>query len=89
MKRLPSVKKRVLKWRHKLNTAQQHMQHMQEELTATTGQMEQAKQLAQKEAERAVGLEGQLSQRNQQVAGIIQNLATSFDLGERPVAGHG
>ena len=38
-----------------LNTAQQQMQLMQEELTANTGQMEQAKQLAQKEAGRAAG----------------------------------
>ena len=68
-----------------LNTAQQQMQQMQEELTANTGQMEQAKQLAQKEAERAAGLEEQLSQRNQQVAGIIQSLHTRFDLGERPL----
>ena len=41
--------------------------------------------LAQKEAERAEKLEEQLTQRNQQVAGIIQSLHTSFDLGERPV----
>jgi hypothetical protein len=68
-----------------LNTAQQQMQLMQEELAANTGQMEQAKQLAQKEAGRASELEEQLSQRNQQVAGIIQSLHTSFDLGERPL----
>ena len=74
-----------LEMENQLNTAQQQRQHMQEELIATTGQMEQAKQLAQKEAERAGGLEEQLSQRNQRVAGIIQNLATSFDLGERPL----
>ena len=74
-----------LEMENQLNTAQQQRQHMQEELTATTGQMEQAKQLAQKEAERAGGLEEQLSQRNQQIAGIIQILATRFDLGERPL----
>jgi hypothetical protein len=68
-----------------LNTAQQKMLLMQEELAANTGQMEQAKQLAQKEADLAAGLEKQLSQRNSQVAGIIQSLATSFDLGERPL----
>jgi len=68
-----------------LNTAQQQMQQIQEELAANTEQMEQAKQFAQKEAERAVKLEEQLTQRNKQVAGIIQSLHTSFDLGERPV----
>jgi hypothetical protein len=68
-----------------LNTAQQQMQNMQKELAENTAQMEQAKQLAQKEAGRATGLEEQLSQRNQQVAGIIQSLHTSFDLGERPL----
>ena len=61
------------------------MQQMQEELAANTEQMEQAKQFAQKEAERAAKLEEQLTQRNKQVAGIIQSLHTSFDLGERPV----
>ena len=68
-----------------LNTAQQQMQQIQEELAANTEQMEQAQQFAQKEAERAVKLEEQLTQRNKQVAGIIQSLHTSFDLGERPV----
>jgi len=68
-----------------LNTAQQQKQLMQEELAANTEQMEQARQLAQKESQRATGLEEQLSQRNQQVAGIIQSLHTSFDLGERPL----
>jgi hypothetical protein len=68
-----------------LNTAQQQMLLMQEELTANTVQMEQAKQLAKKEAGRAAELEEQLSQRNSQVAGIIQSLATRFDLGERPL----
>jgi hypothetical protein len=68
-----------------LNTAQQKLQQMQEELIACTGQMETAKQSAAKEAERAARVEELLSQRNQQVAGIIQTLHTSFDLGERPV----
>ena len=68
-----------------LNSAQQKMLLMQEELTVNTGQMEQARLLAQKEADLAAGLEKQLSQRNNQVAGIIQSLATRFDLGERPL----
>jgi hypothetical protein len=68
-----------------INTAQQQMQQMQEELAANTGQMEKAKQLAQIESQRAKGLEEQITQRNKQIAGIIQSLHTSFDLGERPV----
>ncbi len=74
-----------IEMQNNLNKAQQQMQLMQEELAVNTEQMEQARQLAQKEAQRASGLEGQLSQRNQQVAGIIQSLHTSFDLGERPL----
>ena len=74
-----------LEMQNNLKTAQQQMQLMQEELAANTEQMEKDKQLAQKEAGRATGLEEQLSQRNQQIAGIIQSLHTSFDLGERPV----
>ena len=68
-----------------LNTVQQQMQLMQEELAANIEQMQKDKQLAQNEAQRAAGLEEQLSQRNKQIAGIIQSLATSFDLGERPL----
>jgi hypothetical protein len=68
-----------------LNSAQQKMQLLQEELTANTGQMEKDKRLAQEEAERAEKLEEQLTRRNQQVAGIIQSLHTRFDLGERPL----
>ena len=68
-----------------LDTAQQQMQQMQEQLAANTAQMEQARQVAQQESQRAAGLEEQLSQRNQQIAGIIQILATRFDLGERPL----
>jgi chromosome segregation ATPase len=64
-----------------LNTAQQQIQKMQEELTANTEQM----QLAQKEAERTARFEELLTQRNKQVAGVIQSMATSFDLGERPL----
>ena len=74
-----------IEMQNNLNTAQQQMQLMQAELAANTEQMEQARQLAQKESQRATGLEEQLSQRNQQVAGIIQSLHTSFDLGERPL----
>ena len=83
-KNIASEKARI-ETQNNLNTAQQQMQHMQAELAANTEQMEQARQLAEKEAGRAAGLEEQLSQRNQQVAGIIQSLHTSFDLGERPL----
>ncbi len=74
-----------LEMQNNLNAAQQQMQRMQEELAANTEQMEQARQLAQMESKRAAGLEEQITQRNQQVAGIIQSLHTSFDLGERPL----
>ena len=68
-----------------LNAVQQQMQQMQGELAANTEQMQKDRQLAQKEAERAVKSEEQLSRRNKQIAEIIQSLATSFDLGERPL----
>ncbi len=68
-----------------LTVAKQQKQAMQDELTANTEQMKKDQLLAQKEAERAARFEDLLSQRNKQVAGIIQSLATSFDLGERPV----
>jgi chromosome segregation ATPase len=83
-KNIASEKARI-EMQNNLNTAQQQMQKMQEELTANTGQMQKDKQLAQNEAQRAAGLEEQLSQRNKQIAGIIQSLATSFDPGERPL----
>ncbi|MEI6334777.1 MAG: hypothetical protein WCS87_09480 [Methylococcaceae bacterium] len=68
-----------------LNAVQQQMQQMQGELAANTEQMQKDRQLAQHEAERAVKAEEQLSLRNKQIAEIIQTLATSFDLGERPL----
>jgi hypothetical protein len=68
-----------------LNTAKQELLVTQDELAANTAQMHKDQQLAQKEAERATTLEEQLALRNQQIAGIIQSLATRFDLGERPL----
>ena len=68
-----------------LNIAQQQLEVIQEELIVNTEQMKKDHQLAQKEAERAVRFEEQLSQRNKQIADVIQTLATSFDLGERPL----
>ncbi|MFZ2169805.1 MAG: hypothetical protein WAW61_09235, partial [Methylococcaceae bacterium] len=83
-KNIASEKARI-DLQNNLNTAQQQMQLMQEQLAANTGQMEKAQHLAQNETERAAGLEEQISQRNKQIAGIIQSMATSFDLGERPL----
>jgi hypothetical protein len=80
-----ATEKALIEMQNNLNSAQQKMQLMQEELTANTAQMQKDQHLAQKEAARAEQLEEQLMQRNQQVAGIIQSLHTSFDLGERPV----
>lgn len=68
-----------------LHTAQQQLQHAQEELAAATLQMEKAQSAAQDESQRALALEQLSYQRNQQIAGIIQSLATSVDLGERPL----
>jgi len=68
-----------------LNIAQQQLQAIQEELIVNIEQMKKDHQLAQKEAERAIRFEEQLSQRNKQIADVIQTLATSFDLGERPL----
>ena len=48
-KNIASEKARI-EMQNNLNTAQQQMQLMQEELTANTEQMEKDKQLAQKEA---------------------------------------
>lgn len=68
-----------------LHTAQQQLQHTQEELASTIEQMEKAQLQTQDETQRALSLEQLIYQRNQQIAGIIQLLATSFDLGERPL----
>ncbi|WP_262964807.1 coiled-coil domain-containing protein [Methylobacter psychrophilus] len=68
-----------------INAAQQQTQQMQQELAANTEQMQKDRQSAQNEAERAEKIEEQLSQRNKEIAGVIQTLAASFDLGERPV----
>lgn len=84
-KNIASEKARI-DLQNSFNTAQQQMQLIQEELAANTGQMQEARLLAQNEAERAAGLEEQISQRNKQIAGIIQSLAGSFDLGERPLS---
>ncbi|MDO9422593.1 MAG: hypothetical protein Q7T40_00165 [Methylobacter sp.] len=69
----------------KLNAAQQQLQHSQEELAEAVVHMEKAQSAAQNETQRALTLEQLIYQRNQQIAGIIQTLATSFDLGERPL----
>jgi len=68
-----------------LNAAQQQLQHTQEELAATIEQTEKAQNAVQDESQRALALEQLIYQRNQQIAGTIQSLATSFDLGERPL----
>jgi myosin heavy subunit len=67
------------------NALQKQLQESQEELTATTLQMEKAASAAQEETQRALSLEQLIYQRNKQIADMIQMLATSFDLGERPL----
>ena len=83
LKRGTSVNEK--KSREDLNAVQQHLQHTQEELASTIEQMEEAQGAVQNETQRALALEQLIYQRNQQIAGIIQSLATSFDLGERPL----
>lgn len=68
-----------------LNAMQQQLQQSQEALAETVDQMEKVQRAAQDEAQRALTLEQLVYQRNRQIAGIIQTLATSFDLGERPL----
>lgn len=68
-----------------LNDTQQQLQLSQEELAAAVEHMEKAQSAAQDETQRALALEQLIYQRNQQIAGTIQTLATSFDLGERPL----
>ncbi len=68
-----------------LNAAQQQLEQRQEQLAEAVMLMEKAQSAAQDETQRALTLEQLLYQRNQQIAAIIQTLATSFDLGERPL----
>ncbi len=68
-----------------LNAAQQQLQYAQAELATSIEQMEKAQSAVQVKTQRALALEQLIYQRNQQIAGIIQTLATSFDLGERPL----
>jgi peptidoglycan hydrolase CwlO-like protein len=68
-----------------LNTAKQQLQQAQTELASTTEQLAQTKKLADAEKQRANISEQQLTERNQQIAATIQTLASSFDIGERPL----
>ncbi len=68
-----------------LTTVQHQLQHTQEELAETTLQMEKFASAAQEETQRTLTLEQLIYQRNKQIAETIQTMATSFDLGERPL----
>ncbi|MDD1611013.1 MAG: hypothetical protein LUO95_10610 [Methylococcaceae bacterium] len=68
-----------------LNTAQQQLQQAQTEVATLTEQQAQQQQAADAEKQRALASEQQHAQRNQQISAIIQRLASSFDIGERPV----
>ncbi|MDO9213470.1 MAG: hypothetical protein Q7U23_06515 [Methylococcales bacterium] len=61
-----------------LNTAQQQLQQAQNDTLGLTEQLAQQQQRAQT-------AEQQLIQRNQEIAATIQSLASSFDIGERPL----
>jgi len=71
--------------RENLNAMQQQLQQSQEHLVATVEEKEQAQSAIDKETQRALVLEQLIYQRNQQIAGVIQLLASNFDLGERPL----
>ncbi len=64
---------------------QKQLQESQEEVAAVSVVMEKATSAVQDETQRALTLEQLIYQRNKQIAEIIQLLATSFDLGERPL----
>jgi hypothetical protein len=68
-----------------LNTAKQQLKQAQTELTTLTEKLGQQQQAADAAKQRALAAEQQNAQRNQQLAAIIQRLASSFDIGERPV----
>ncbi len=68
-----------------LNAMQQQLQQSQEHLVATVEEKEQNQSAIDKETQRALVLEQLIYQRNQQIAGVIQLLASNFDLGERPL----
>ena len=67
------------------NTAQQQLQQAQQELAAITEQLGQQQQATEAEKQRTSAFAVQQTQRNQQIASIIQRLASSFDIGERPL----
>jgi hypothetical protein len=69
----------------KLTAIQKQLELSQEALTETCLKIEQAQSATQHESQRALSLEQLIYQRNQQIASMIQTLATSFDLGERPL----
>jgi hypothetical protein len=68
-----------------LNKAQQQLQQAQDQLATDTEQQVQSQKLADTEKQRALIAEQQLIKRNQQIGAIIQNLASSFDIGQRPL----
>lgn len=69
-----------------LNAMQQQLQQSQEQLAANIEQIEQTQRTAQDETQRTFALKQLIHKRNKQIAEIIQTLATSFDLGERPLS---
>ncbi|MGZ5052037.1 MAG: hypothetical protein ACXWF8_15525 [Methylobacter sp.] len=86
--RISALKRRInageKKATESLNSMQQQLQQSQEALVETVEQMEQAQRAAKDEAQKALAAEQLIYQRNQQIAGTIQMLATNLDLGERP-----
>ncbi len=69
----------------RLNAEQKQLKISQEDLAEAVLQMEQAHANSQIKTQQFLTLEQLIYQRNKQIADIIQTLATSFDLGERPL----
>lgn len=68
-----------------LNTAQQQLHQAQDDTLALTEQLAQQQKTVTAEQQRAQTAEQQLAQRNQDIFATIQSLASSFDIGERPL----
>lgn len=68
-----------------LNAMQQQLKLSQDELAEAVLQREQAQATSQDKIQQFLTVEQLIYQRNKQIADTIQTLATSFDLGERPL----
>ena len=70
---------------NQLRATELQMQDVQQQLLTNAEQSKKDQAWAENETQRASNLEGQLKDRNKQIAAFIQSFSTSFDLGERPL----